>query len=271
MPIFTIESLDDPRAAPYRMLKDRELARDGRRFIAEGEHIVRRLLNSDFPVESVLLARRRFDEIGPSVPREVPTLVVSDEMIHQVIGYKFHSGVIACGRRKPRVAIEKAIPRDASRLTLVASPDIANVENLGALIRISAGFGVDAMLLGEHCADPFFRQSIRVSMGTVFRLPLYQSADLKRDLTRLRDEWSVELIASVVDESAEPLSESRRSDRIAILFGNEAQGLPQELIEQCDRKVTIPMQLGTDSLNVAVAAGVFLYHFTRDEDRKSTP
>ena len=119
------------------------------------------------------------------------------------------------------------------------------------------------MLLGERLADPFFRQAIRVSMGTVFRLPLHQSDDLLRDLQRLKSEWSVQTIATVVDHSAEELDQSPRSDRIAILFGNEAQGLSKQYIETCDRRVTIPMKLGTDSLNVAVAAGVFLYHFTR--------
>lgn len=54
--IFTLDSLDDPRLEPYRRLKERELARDGRRFIAEGQHLVRRLLDSDFPAESVLLS-----------------------------------------------------------------------------------------------------------------------------------------------------------------------------------------------------------------------
>jgi len=263
MNTLPVESAEDPRLAPYRQLRERELARDGQRFIAEGEHVVRRLLASDFPVESVLLSIRRANEIAPIVPPATPVFVGSDEALRSVIGYKFHSGVIACGRRKPPPTIEHIITAaaPAGRVTLVVLPEISNTENLGALIRVSAAFGADAMILGEKSCDPFFRQSIRVSMGTVFRLPICQSNDIRRDLRRLRGEFGVELIAAVLSESAEPLAAVQRGRRLAVLFGNEAQGLSADEIRLCDRAVTIPMHLGTDSLNVAVAAALFLYQF----------
>ena len=265
-PPLPISSLTDPRVAPYRNVKDRLLDREGRRFIAEGEHVVRRLLESDFPVESVFLSERRVAEIGPLVRDGVPVYVAPAEVMDGVLGIKFHSGVIACGRRKGRMTLDDVVPTDRDRLTLVICPDVANVENIGAIIRIAAGFGADALILGEHCHDPLWRQSIRVSMGTVFRLPLYQSDDLLRDLARLRDEWGVQLAATVLDPDAEPLSDATRPARFGLLFGGEAQGLTQPYVDACDRQVTIPMKLGTDSLNVAVAAGVFLYHFTRDRE-----
>ena len=265
MPILPIDSLDDPRVALYRNLKDRELERRGRHCIAEGEHLTRRLLASDFPVVSVMLAERRVAEMAPLVPDHVPAYVVSQELMNQIVGLKFHSGILACGRRKPRQTIDQTIPRDKPNLTLVICPEIANVENIGTMIRIAAGFGADAMILGERCHDPFWRQSVRVSMGTIFRLPLVQSDDLLRDLRRLREEWGFELLATVLDESAEPLAGAKRGPKLGLVFGSEAQGLGREWIDACDRRVTIPMQHGTDSLNVAVSAGIFLYHFTMRE------
>ena len=263
MPLLRIDSLDDPRVALYRNLKDRELERRGRHFIAEGEHIVRRLLESDFPVESVMLAERRAAEMAAIAPDAVPVYVVSQEMMNQIVGLKFHSGVLACARRKPAQTLDEVVPKDRDRLTLVICPDISNVENIGSLVRLSAGFGADAMILGERCHDPFWRQSVRVSMGTIFRLPLLHTDDLSRDLRRLRQEWGVELAATVLDSMAEPLERATRPAKFGLLFGGEAQGLEQRWIDQCDRRVTIPMHHGTDSLNVAVAAGIFLYHFTR--------
>jgi tRNA G18 (ribose-2'-O)-methylase SpoU len=265
MPVIHIDSLDDPRVALYRNLKDRELERRGRHFIAEGEHLTRRLLASDFPVDSVMLIERRAAEMAPVVPEHLPVYVVTQELMNQILGLKFHSGVLACGRRKERQTIDQVIPRDKPDLTLVICPEIANVENIGTMIRIAAGFGADAMILGERCHDPFWRQSVRVSMGTIFRLPLVQSDDLLRDLRRLREEWDVETIATVLDASAEPLAKARRGRKLGILFGSEAQGLGPLWVGACDRRVTIPMKHGTDSLNVAVAAGVVLYHFTSGE------
>ena len=263
MPVIPVHSLQDPRVALYRNLKDRELERRGRHFIAEGEHIVRRLLASDFPIESVLLAERRAGEIEPLVPPHVPVYVAPQELMNQILGLKFHSGVMACGRRKPRATLDQVVPKDRDRLTLLICPDISNVENIGALVRLAAGFGADAMILGERCHDPFWRQSVRVSMGTIFTLPLVQSDDLLRDLRRLKEEWGVELIATVLDPSAEPLERAKRAAKLGLLFGGEAQGLERSCIDVCDRRVTIPMYHGTDSLNVAVAAGICLYHFTR--------
>jgi tRNA G18 (ribose-2'-O)-methylase SpoU len=247
----------------YRNLKDRELDRGGRYFIAEGEYIVRRLFASDFPVESVLLAERRVEEITPVVPAEVPVYVVSQDLMNRVLGLKFHSGVMACGRRKPRASIDQVVPKGRERLTLVICPDISNVENIGAMVRLAAGFGVVALILGEKCHDPFWRQSVRVSMGTIFTLPLVQSDDLLRDLRRLKEEWGMELIATVLDSGAEALETAKRPGKVALMFGGEAQGLEGEYVRFSDRRVTIPMKWGTDSLNVAVAAGIFLYHFTR--------
>ncbi len=257
-----VSSLEDARVSHYRNVKDRQLERQGKLFLAEGEHLLRRLLDSDFEVESVLLADRREEELALLVGDRAPIYVVPQELMNQILGVKFHSGVIACGRRKPRATIDQVVPLDVSRLTLLICPEIANVDNLGSLIRLAAGFGVDAMILGERCHDPFWRQSIRVSMGAVFKLPLVQTDDLNRDLRRLREEWDVELIATVLDASAEPLAGARRGERIGLLLGNEAQGLDAESIAVCQRRVTIPMHYGTDSLNVAVAAGIFLYHFT---------
>ena len=258
-----VENLADPRLWPYRELKDRALDRGGRWFVAEGEHVVRRLLASDFHVESVFLSEKRVD-VAADVPIHVPVYVAPQAVMEGVLGFKFHSGVIACGRRKPRLTIDDAVPRGRERLTLVVCPDISNVENIGSIIRLSAGFGVDALILGQHCHDPFWRQSVRVSMGTVFSLPIVHTDDLLRDMSRLRHEWGIELAATVLDADAEPLARATRPARFGLLFGGEAQGLLPEHVAACDRRVTIPMKLGTDSLNVAVAAGIFLYHFTRD-------
>ena len=262
-----ITSLDDSRVAAYRNLKEKELDRAGRLFIAEGEYVVRRLLESDFPVESVLLRTCGWRRLSRSCRRGVPLYVTPRETMHGLIGARFQSGIVACGRRKPWRPMEQVIPNTPGRLTLVVCPDISNVQNIGAIIRIAAGFGADAMVLGEQCHDPFWRQAIRVSMGTVFRLPIHQSRNLVEDMQRLRSEWKVELAASVLSESAEPLATSRRAVRFGILFGNEAQGIGEQYVRAADRQITIPMNMGVDSLNVAIAAGIVLYHFTQVDNR----
>ena len=264
MPIF-VDSLHDPRLAPYANLKDRDLAREGNRFIAEGEQVVRRLFDSTLQTESVLLAERKAEAICPIVPLGTEIFIAPDRVITQVLGFRFHSGVMACGVRPPSPMLDELLgppqlpPKD--RKTLVICPNTNNSDNLGSLIRISAAFGVDGMILGEKCCDPYFRHSVRVSMGTVFKQPMTRSSDVASDLKRLQNEWGFELVATVLSAAAEPLADATRRTNTAILFGGERDGLNESIIAACDRRISIPMRRQTDSLNVAVAAGIFLYHF----------
>jgi tRNA G18 (ribose-2'-O)-methylase SpoU len=262
MPNYPVTSLDDPRLALYRNVKDSELAREGDRFVAEGHFVVQRLLASGFPVESVLLAERQLELMRPIIPETAPIYVASNAMLNQILGFQFHTGVIAIARRKPLYMLEQVLKPGASPLTLVILPDLTGLQNMGSIIRVSAAFGVDAIILGPQCADPFYRLSVRVSMGTVFKVPIIRSMDLETDLASLHDEYGVELAATVLDESAEDLSHTTRPARLGLLFGGEGYGLSEQVISLCQRKLTLPMRMGTDSLNVGVSAAVFLYHFT---------
>ncbi len=265
MPRIAIDSLDDPRVQMYRHLKATNLLRDGRLFIAEGTKLVERLLASDYQTESVLIAERREEEWAPKVPPAVPLYVITQQIGEQLTGFNFHVGVLACGIRQPLRTIDDVLPHEAARLTVVICPNCDNPENLGAIIRIGTAFGIDALLLGRNCCDPFSRRVLRVSMGTAFRLSIVESADLEHDIRRLREQWKFELLATVLDNAAAPLSDAPRGSRVALLVGNEADGLDERWQSLCDRRLTIPMRLGTDSLNVSVAAGIFLHHFTQTE------
>ena len=274
MSCIAIDSLDDPRVAAYHDLKAQRLVRDGNLFIAEGTKIVERLLASDYRTQSVLIAERREAEWAAKVPADVPLYVIPQELGEQLTGFNFHVGVLACGRRKPSRSLDEALQEkrvsptlapasaEQARLTVVVCPNCDNPENLGAIIRIGAAFGIDALLLGRGCCDPFSRRVLRVSMGAALRLSILESPDLERDLRRLRDEWQVKLFATVLDDAAEPLVHVAKPLRLALLFGNEADGLDARWQTLCDRRLTISMQPGTDSLNVAIAAGIFLHHFS---------
>jgi tRNA G18 (ribose-2'-O)-methylase SpoU len=256
-----IESWDDPRLAPYRNLKDKELEKKGGRFIAEGQNVVQRLLRSKFEVESVLIARRKYDAIVPFAADRAKLLIASDDLIERVIGFEFHSGVLACGISPASPRLESVLPPPPLPALVVVCQEITNPENLGSLIRASAAFGADAMVLGERCCNPFFRQSVRVSMGAVFSLPMVCSKKLETDSDVLKN-LGCEVWATVLAEDAARLQDVRRPPRVAVVLGNEAQGLDAQTIEKCDKRVTIPMQRGTDSLNVTVAAAVVLYQMS---------
>ncbi len=261
MPRILIDSLDDPRLDPYRHLKATNLTRWSNEFTAEGLLVVERLLTSRFDVLSVLASDRREAEISPHVPAGVPFYILPHRLAEELVGFDFHTGVLARGRQTDWPGIPDVVRAAGEQLTLAVCPDVNSPDNLGTIIRTCTALGVDALLLGQGCADPLSRRVSRTSMGATYKLPIIATHDIAQDLRRLRDEYDVELVATTLAPAAEPLRSARRAKRTAILFGNEKHGLEPELLSLCDRQVIIPMQPGTDSLNVAVAAGIVLHHF----------
>ena len=265
MPRIPIIDLDDPRLAIYRHLKATNETRGGDTFIVEGEKLVHRLLASRFPVDSVLVTDRYEGHHAPAVPDLVPMYVIPHDRIEALVGYHFHRGVLACGRRRGWADLDSSLRDSGPRSTLVVCPVLDKPDNLGAILRIADAFGVAAVLVGGACPDPLARRVIRVSMGAALRLPAYVEDDLLATVGRLKREEGFAIVAADAHADAEPLGRVDRADRLALVLGGEAFGLGADWLALADRRVTIPMRPGADSLNVAVAAGIVLHHFTRDE------
>ncbi len=258
-----ILSLDDPRLAAYRQLKDTNATRWTDNFVAEGDKLVERLLDSGLAIESLLVDRRQAERFACLVKPEVPLYVVPPEWIEQIIGFNFHRGVLACARRPRRPALADLSLDGAGPRTLVVCPDVQDPENLGAILRNAAAFGVAGVLVGPRAADPFSRRVLRVSMGAALRLPVVESQNLAADLTALGRRFGFERWATVLGAGAVPLGGA--SGRIGWRSCSAAKGTASNRCGSslCDVQLTIPMAAGTDSLNVAVASGIFLFELSR--------
>jgi tRNA G18 (ribose-2'-O)-methylase SpoU len=259
----TITSLDDPRIAVYRSLKLTNQTRGLDHFVVEGAKLLERLLASRFPVVSVLATDRSVALVEPMLPANVPLFVVPFEQIHAIVGFAFHRGVLACGQRIPWPKWEETIGPCGRCLTLVVCPKLSNPENLGSIARIGDVFGVDAMLAGPSCPDPLSRRVLRVSMGSVLRLPIHVSHRLEETAERLMGDHGVEFWAAVASPSAQPFESVERPLRLALVLGDEDRGVETDWLSRCTRQVTIPMRGQASSLNVSVAAGILLYQLSK--------
>lgn len=263
MPLIPLDRLEDPRLLPYRQLKRSNLTRWSGIFVAEGEKVVLRLLASDLGIDSVLVAERLANRVLPHAERDFPIFVVPDRMIEPLVGFNFHRGLLACGRRpEPRTAAQ-AFHSQAESLLLVICPDVQGPENLGAILRSTSALGGSGVLLGPRACDPYSRRVLRVSMGLALHLPLVQSSDLHADLEWLRTHAKLRLCALVTNNDAMPLHHAPRRLPLGLMLGSEGHGLEPEWLRHCQERVTIPMRDGVDSLNVALAAGIALHHFSR--------
>ena len=258
-----IDDLDDPRIAIYRSLKATNQTRGLDQFVVEGEKLVERLLESRFPTVSMLVTDRHEPAIDFSVPAEVPTYVVPHQLIDRLVGFPFHRGVLASGKRRPWPPIDEIIRSRDGPLTLVICPKLSDPENLGAIACIGDVFGIDAIMTGAECPDPFSRRALRVSMGSILRLPVIVSERLSDLVDNLIGVFGLELLAAVPDPAAVPYDQVARPPRLGLVLGDEDRGVDQEWLDKCHNRITIPMREGAGSLNVAVAAGILIHGLTR--------
>ena len=208
----------------------------------------------------MLVSSRKSGSISSLVPAGVQVYVLSDREIEKLVGFKFHRGVLGCGLRPALPSLASFESAGDEPLRIIACPEITDSENLGSIIRTGRCLGVSALVLGERCTDAYSRRCIRVSMGTVFSLPVYRSEDIAGELLSLTRSREIQLVAAVAEEAAQPLLSVVPARDWCLLLGNEETGLGDELLKLCETRVCIPMSRGADSLNVSVAAGIILHH-----------
>jgi tRNA G18 (ribose-2'-O)-methylase SpoU len=259
--VYVIEVSDpvDPRLDDFRDLTDADVRPDRRGIvIAEGANVVERLASAPYRMRAVIGVRSRIDALRPALATiDVPAYVVDKWVLSDVVGFRVTRGVLAAATRPAPPGLD-ALLDGARRLAVLEA--LNDFENLGALFRNAAAFGVDAVLLDPRCADPLYRRSVRVSMGHVLRVPFaVLPGAWPASLDTLRAH-GFRLLAMTPSEFATPLREVMPPQRWAVLLGAEGPGLTADAMAAADDLVRIPMSGGVDSLNVATAAAVAFAH-----------
>ena len=259
MQLVEIGEAGDPRLDDFRNLTDADVRPDRRGIvIAEGMNVVERLASSPYRVRAVIGVPARIEALRPVLePLDLPVYPVDKWLLSEVVGFRVTRGVLASADRPDPIDPAELVATAARVAVLEGLNDF---ENLGALFRNAAAFGVDAVLLDERCADPLYRRSVRVSMGHVLRVPFAVLPDPWPASLRLLADRTV--LALTPDARATPLRDVPPPDRWAVLLGAEGPGLTEAAMQAATMRVRIPMATGVDSLNVATAAAVAFAHLT---------
>jgi len=252
-----ISKPDDPRLEDYRALTDVALRRrvepEQGMFVAEGELVLRRAVAAGYPIRSLLLLERYAAPLA-ELAGAAPVYVASAPLLEAITGFDVHRGVLAAMARLPLPAVHDLV-ESSTRLAVLE--DMNNPTNVGAVFRCAAALGIDAVLLSPRCADPLYRRSVRVSMGTVFAIPYARVEPWPATLAAVR-RAGFRLLALTPDPGARALDAVRLApqDRAALLLGAEGPGLSDAALAASDERVRIAMAAGVDSLNVAAAAAI---------------
>lgn len=268
MDVIRVDDPADPRLADYTRLRDVNLRRhlevEHGLFMAEGDKVIRRAATAGYIPRSFLLTERRARALDDVVAGSgAPLYVVGEETAERLVGFDLHRGALAAFHRKPLPALAEVLEGARS---IVVLEDLVDHTNVGAIFRSAAGLGVDAVVLAPRCADPLYRRSVKVSMGSVFTLPHVRLDDWYGGPDALRGA-GFHLMALTPGRNSVPLrramAELDPGAKVGLMLGSEGDGLSPRWLERADARVHIPMAArDVDSLNVTAAAAVACYELT---------
>ena len=257
MPVFESINGQEDGLAVYTDLTRRQLKNSGL-FICEGIKAIETALEYGYVPVSLLMERRHVIGKAAGLVRcleKIPIYAPSDDAIENITGIRLSRGVLcAMKRREPAQLMD--VLSDAENIAVLET--VNDDSNIGAIFRSAAALGMDAVILTRDCADPLSRKSVRVSMGAVFRIPFAHIDALGTDGIALLKQCGFCCAALALTENSMLLRDFS-AKKCAFILGSESDGLKEETIRACDKRIIIPMHSGMDSLNVATAAAIAFY------------
>lgn len=258
MPVIEISSLSHPGVEVFSTLTETQLrnrTEPGKGiFIVESPKVITRALDSGYEPLAILCEYKYIvGDAAEIIERceNVPVYTGSRELLATLTGYVLTRGVL-CAMRRPEPRSMEEVCREARRIVVIDS--VVDATNIGAIFRSAAALGIDAVLLTRNSCDPLNRRVVRVSMGAVFFVPWAWMNGSLSDLGKL----GFRTAAMALTDDSIPIDNPAlvNESKLAIVMGNEGEGLSHETITEADYVVRIPMVHGVDSLNVAAAAAV---------------
>ena len=268
---------EDPRLADYTSMTDVHLRKslevERGLYMAESTNVIIRALEAGHHPRSLIMAPRWLPDLEPLLERflgakdggEVPVFIAPEPILESITGFHLHRGALASMQRPvlPSVADLLSSLGDGPKRILILE-NLVDHTNVGAAFRSAAALGADAVLVTPECADPLYRRSVRVSMGTVFQVPWTRLEDWPANDDLHAAGYSLAALAlsddSVsLDEFVTMPVMTAEDSRVALVMGTEGDGLRKSTLSRTDYVVRIPMMGGVDSLNVAAASAVALW------------
>lgn len=233
-------------------------------FVIEGVRIVTDALFAGIHDGICLICAERLEDpridtiIKTGLPLGWLFCGMSEDIYKRVSRTEHGQGIIAI---VPKPLTKEETPSIGMDGWLVFLDALQDPGNLGTIIRTAAASGCAAVLLSEGCADPYSEKAVRSSMGSLFRIPVYQNVSVSF-LEALKHDSKMTLVATALDGGKDYRS-VMLGEKGLFVFGNEGNGIRPAIRSLCEQTVYIPLKRGVESLNVSVAASVILFHYLR--------
>lgn len=251
-----IASRDNPRVRRWRELtRDARERRKQRRAVIEGEHLILAFLQSGNSVEDLLLSKtgaNRAEFVALARRAGKSPTVLADAVFRSIADTETPAGIAA------EIALPSSDLEPKNSAGCVFLEAVQDPGNVGAILRSAVAFGIRDAILGKGCADAWSPKVLRAAMGAHFGMRIVEHAAL----TALIDLFGGKIVCATPRGGVQ-ISAADLSGRVGWIFGAEGQGVSDALASRATLKVSIPMKGGTESLNVAAAAAILFYEFSR--------
>ncbi|MCF6206195.1 MAG: RNA methyltransferase [Sulfurovum sp.] len=253
MKTVPIETLDHSDIQVYQKLRENIFGKDGS-FIADSPNVVKLMIEAGVEIKSIFATPEYYENNADFLASyDIPVAYVADKsVLEEVVGHRLHHNVMMHALRPRQTPIE------ALGDHIVMLTEISNADNIGAIARSAAALGVGGYLVPQQGPHPYSRRAVRVSMGHIGKLRYHCYDNIEETLKRLRRE-GYRIFAAEVTPDSTPLSEVKVPGKWVVLMGHEQLGISDDILQLCDEVVTIEMEKGIKSFNVAIAASIIMY------------
>ena len=236
--ISYINSRTNQKVVHASKLKDKKSIKEFQEFLIEGRKALELALEAGL-VEAVFTLKEL------EIPEDIPQYIVSEEIIDKISFSKNPEGVVAVVK-----TLEEKAPAKMDKVVYL--DNIQDPGNMGTIIRTALALNYDAIILSENCVSIYNPKVVTATKGAMFLIPILSGSilDFKNDRT---------VITSTLNEKSISLDELEKPKSFILVLGNEAHGVSEEIIANSDVFVKIPIA-NIDSLNVAVAGAIMMYH-----------
>lgn len=267
MNIIEINNLDISELIPYTITSEIQLKRyfepELGLFIAESPKVIRLALKAGYEPISVLAERKYINGQAKDIIEQLKNINIytaDSNILTKITGFKLTQGILCAMKRKPLQTVDEIL-QNTKRIAILE--DVMNQTNVGAIMRSATAMKIQAVLLTPASSDPLYRRSLRVSMGTVFKMN-WTYFENNNYIQKLKEYGFTTLAMALHDNTVDIDNPVLKSyEKTAVILGTEGEGLKRTTIESCDYTVKIPMADGVDSLNVAAASAVAFWELSK--------
>jgi len=259
--IFEITAVSNPRIKSIRALAQKKHRDQDGIFLVEGMKLVRDAFDNGWEIETLIYAAKKTRDSQTSELAAklrvsgVDILEVTEKVVSSITRRDNPQGVVAVMRQRWGNAPDTVSGKDT---VWIALDRVRDPGNLGTIIRTADSSGAEGVILVGETTDPFSLEATRASMGSIFNVPLVRMSGA--EFLKWRTSWKGMVVGTHLEGATDFRTIDYHSQPVLLLMGNEQQGLPDDLAATCDTLALIPMHGAADSLNLAIATGVMLFH-----------